>query len=926
MANICRRERSARTSISTSDGARAFPLSPPDISSPDHSRAFQFKHHWKARSFFPALLILPLLLEIFPAAAAPQYPFEDPTLGTAARIDDFVNRLTSDEKISLLAGRDNWHLPAIDRLGVRGLVMTDGPAGLRSFESEPSTAFPVGIAAGATWDPALIQQEGRAIGEETLAHGVDVVLGPMVNIARVPNAGRNFEAFSEDPILTGALGTAYVQGVQSTGAGVAVKHFVANDQENGRNTGNSVVSERALREIYLAAFEPIVKTADPWFVMTAYPRVNGTFASENPFLMQDVLRGDWGFAGATVSDWTGTHSTVPALKAGLDLEMPGPSVWRGALLKEALARGEIGERDIDTSVRRIAALMLKAGIFDPDAKKTGSLNTPEHRAIAEKVAAESVVLLKNDRRVLPFNPSHIRTVAVIGADADRPSFQGGGSSQVIPDRVVSPLAALKALYGSKVRFLYAQGVDNEPRIPAADVRLLSPTRDRREEGLHAVYYNGTQFTGGVAFERTDVHFLKFGFGGAAGAVDWTKMPQGLDAVHNAIVKGEYTRDLFDAGADFSVKWTGYFFPPRDGTYEFSLVHDDSATLVLDGRVLIDDRSQTYPAPIFTFFSKLKERRSSLVLKAGRAYPIEIDFSATPTSSIGFDQKVFELGVRAPAGTIDEARAIARKADAAIVFVGAGSTAEAEGKDRDSIDLDSAQNALVERVAAANPRTVVVLNDGGALTMPWKARVPAIVEEWLPGQEGGSAIAKILFGDVDPSGRLPITFPARIEDNPAYLNYSGGNTQLYDEDIFVGYRYYDRRKIAPLFPFGHGLSYTDFAFGTLSAPDAVALGQNVPLTLAVTNAGNRAGAEVVQIYVQDDHAPVAEPVKALKAFARVELQPHETKTVRLSLSPRDLSYWDVETHSWIEDPGRFDVIAGVSSVDIRASTAFTLKAD
>jgi beta-glucosidase len=867
---------------------------------------------------------LALLLGVLPAEASPKYPFEDSSLGAAARIDDFVSRLTVDEKISLLSGRDNWHLPAIDRLGVRGLVMTDGPAGLRSFESEPSTAFPVGIAAGATWDPVLVEEEGKAIGEETLAQGVDVILGPMVNMVRLPNAGRNFEAFSEDPVLTGALGTAYVRGVQETGAGVAVKHFVANDQENGRSTGNSVVSERALREIYLAAFEPIVKNADPWFVMMAYPHVNGTFASENPFLMGDVLRADWGFQGATISDWTGTHSTVPAVKAGLDLEMPGPTAWRGALLKAAFQRGEVDQRDVDSSVRRIAGVMLRAGIFDPDTKRTGSINTPEHQAIAEKIAAESMVLLKNDKHLLPFDASHIKTVAIIGANADRPAFQGGGSSQVVPDRIVSPLEAFKRLYGAKVRFLYAQGVDNEPRIPAVDVRLLSPTTDRKEDGLNAVYYNGAQLAGGIAFSRTDNYFLKFGFGGQAAAIDWTKMPQGLDAVHEAIAKSKYTRDLFNAGADFSVKWTGYFFPPRDGTYEFSLVHDDSATLTLDGHVLIDDQTESHRAPIFTFFPKLKERRASLALKAGRPIPNEIDFSATPTSTIAFDQKVFEFGVRVPAGGAGEALALARKADAVIVFVGAGSTAEAEGKDRDTIDLDPAQNELVEKIAAANPRTIVVLNDGAALTMPWKARVPAIVEEWLPGQEGGNAIGKILFGDVDPSGRLPISFPTRIEDNPAYLNYSGGSTQFYDDDIFVGYRYYDRKKIVPLFPFGYGLSYTDFAFGALKTPDTVAPGQDVPLALDVKNVGTRAGAEIVQIYVQDDHAPATEPVKALKAFARVELQPGETKTVNLSLSARDLSYWDIETHRWVEDPGEFHVMAGSSSTDIRASASFVLK--
>ncbi len=869
------------------------------------------------------LVCAPILLCGVPAHAAPAYPFQNERLSPDQRVEDFVRRLTLDEKISLLSGIDNWHLPSIDRLGVRGLIVTDGPAGLRSFESEPSTAFPVGVAAAATWDPGLVRDEGRAIGEETLAQGVDVILGPMANIARVPLAGRNFETYSEDPVLTAALGTAYVDGVQSSGAGTALKHFVANEQEAGRETGNSVVSERALREVYLAAFEPIVKNAQPWTVMTAYPHVNGVFASDSEFLLTQVLREEWGFQGATMSDWTGTHSTLAAVEAGLDLEMPGPTLWRGWKLAQAIKAHQLDEKYIEASVRRIAMVMLKARLFDPGANKPGSLNTPEHQAIAERVAAEGTVLLKNDHALLPLARDSVRTVAVIGAAADRPTFQGGGSSQVVPAHVVTPLDALRSLYGPKVNFIYAQGLDNEPRIPAVDPRLLSTTRDRGEEGLHAAYYNDGNFAGGISFERTETQFLKFGFGGKAARVDWSKMPYGLNAIHAAQAKGEYAADLWKAGIGFSVKWTGYFFAPKDGTYEFSLVHDDSAALTLDGKVLIDNTSQTYPSPIFTFFKKLAERRASVTLAAGHVYPIEIDFSATPTSSINYDQKVFELGVRVPAGTVDEAVEAARRADVAIVFAGIGSTSEAEGVDRPSMDFDPAQSALIEAVAAANPNTIVVVNDGASVTMPWKDKVEAILDEWLPGQEGGAAIAKILFGDIDPSGRLPVTFANRIEDTPSYLNYSGASTQLYDEDVFVGYRFYDKRKIAPLFPFGYGLSYTDFAFGDLSVDKSVPAGADVAVTLKVTNTGKRAGAEVVQLYLQDAHAPVPMPVKELKSFARVDLAPGKSRVVNLTLSPRDLSYWDSDHHQWVEDPGEFAVMAGASSADIRATATFQL---
>lgn len=878
----------------------------------------------KTSNVLAAGLVCGLVLTARALAAAPApYPFQNPALSDAARVQDFVARLTLEEKISLLSGEDNWHLPDIARLGVRGLIMTDGPAGLRSFQSEPSTAFPVGAAAGATWDPDLIRREGRAIGEETLGHGVDLILGPMVNMVRVPLAGRNFETFAEDPVLGSTLGTAYVQGVQAAGAGAVVKHYAANNQENGRNSGDSVISERALREVYLSAFEPVIENAQPWAVMTAYPHVNGVFASENPFLLNDVLRRDWGYRGATMSDWTGTHSTVPAMIAGLDLEMPGPSVWFGWKLHEAVVQGQVPVSRIDEAVSNIATLMLKAKLFDPQSHKAGSLNTAAHQEIAERVAEESIVLLKNRGGLLPLDATAVRTVAIVGEPADRPVFQGGGSSQVVPYRVVTPLEALKARYGDRVNFVYAQGFDNEPHIPAVDPRLLSPTPARGETGLHATYYNDADFQGGVAFEQTDRHFLKFGFGGRAGAVDWTKMPQGLKAAYDARRNGTYQQALWNAGIGFSVKWTGYFFAPKDGTYQFSLVHGDSAKLIFDGKTLLDDQAPKHPAAIFKFFPSLAERRAEIVLKAGRSYPLEIDFSATPQSEINYDQKVFQLGVRTPRPQASEAVAAAKAADAVVVFAGAGSTAEAEGEDRTSLDFDPAQSALIAAIAAVNPRTTVVVNEGSAVTMPWDDKVPAILDAWLPGQEGGTAVAKILFGDANPSGHLPITFPKRIEDSPSYLMYSGGARQFYNEDVFIGYRYYDKLAIAPSYPFGHGLSYTTFALSDLKVPATARTGETVPVTLKVANSGTRAGAAVVQVYLRNDAAPVPMPLKALKTFARVALKPGEARTVHLTLTPRDLSYWDDQQHAWVQAPGSYTVMAGASAVDISASAPLTI---
>ena len=827
----------------------------------------------------------------FPLANAANTPvYKDPSKPLEARVDDLLSRLTLEEKVSLMAGGSAFRTHAIKRLGVPALSVSDGPNGVRSNDSDPTTAFPTGVAMAATWDPDLIRKVGAAIGQEARAKGISVMLGPNVNIQRTPLAGRNFEDYSEDPYLAGRIGAGFVRGVQSEGIGTSLKHFVANNQEHERQRSSSDMSERTLREIYLPAFEHVIKAAHPWTVMASYNRVNGTYASEDRFLLNDILKDEWGYDGVVMSDWGAVHSTVKAAKAGLDLEMPGPGRYFGDRLLTAVQDWKVPTGVIDDAARRMIRLILRTGVLDGKQPPKGALNTPAHQALARKVADEAMVLLKNDDDVLPLNADQLKTVAVIGPNADAPVIGGGGSAHVVPYETVTPLAGIKAALGNKVVVSYVPGAKNGATAPVAEARYFSPTKARKATGLSVKYYKGPAFKGAPVKSGTDGTFYKMGFGNDVAS---------------------------RTGGDFSARWEGYFWPPRSGTYDFDLIGTGNLSLVVDAKSIVTPATKAEPSPILSFLP-VKMRSGKVTLQAGRAYPIRLDYTG---GAGGF--RVLSLGMRAPTGTIDQAVAAARKADAAIVVVGSSSATETEGRDRSSMDLYGKQNALVEAVLAANPNTVVVVNAGAPVTMPWIDKAKAVLLAWLPGEEAGNAMADILFGKVNPSGHLPETFPRRLRDNPTYLFYPGTRSAYYGEGIFVGYRYYDTKKIAPLFAFGHGLSYTHFAYRAASVKTSDDADKPVEISATVSNDGSRAGRDVVQLYIRDVKSSEVRPFQELKGFRKVSLDKGASRTVRFTLGRRAFSFYDGHRHAWICEPGEFIARIGGSSRDIRLERHFTL---
>jgi len=804
--------------------------------------------------------------------------------------------LTLPEKVSLLAGRDFWSLPAIERLGIPSLRMSDGPTGLRSVNSEPATVFPVGVALAATWNTALVREASAAIGREAIAHGVDVLLAPGVNIQRTPLGGRNFEYYSEDPCLSSEIGVAYVEGVQSEGVGTSVKHYAVNNQEHERFRTSANLTVRALREIYLASFEPIIQRARPWTVMSAYNRVNGVFASEHSHLLNEILKQEWGFEGVVVSDWGAAKSTAGSALNGLDLEMPGPARFYGEALLKACEAGEVPEAVIDDHALRVLRLIARCGLLDGNPKQArAELSTPNHLALSRQAAAEAMVLLKNEEGILPLEDD--RSVALIGAIADYPAIQGGGSSQVTPGRIVTPLDGLKEAFGSTVRFVHERGIDHEPRPPIIDARLLKPAAGVNSPGLKATYYDQPGYTGQIVQEGVETHFAKLGFGAAAQTED----------------------DL-----SFSVEWTGFLTPRHSGVHQFEITHSSpDAELIIEGAALISEQTPRETEIMFMILP-LNRREAAVTLEAGQSYKVCLRYSQPAAKAIrAFN--IFNVSLREPPPDRGQAIDAAAQADCAIVFVGAGTTAETEGLDRASMRLSDAQNALVEDVIAANRKTIVVVNTGAPVEMPWADRAAAILQMWLPGQEGGHALADILTGAVSPSGKLPVSFPARYEDNPTALHYPGGLQSDYGEGVFVGYRYYDKTGTVPLFPFGHGLSYTTFSLSGLTGPSSIKSGEPAEFNVRLTNTGNRAGSETVQVYVEDRATAEAMPPRQLRAFQKVYLEPGEERSLTFTLQPRDFAWFDPDTNDWRVTPGAYRIHLGTSSRDLPLSFDLEIKA-
>ena len=812
------------------------------------------------------------------------------------RLEALLARMTLEEKVSLMTGQDFWSLAAIERLGIPALKVSDGPTGLRSVNSERATVFPVGVALAASWDPDLVNEVGAAIAREAIAYGVDVLLAPAVNIHRTPIGGRNFETYSEDPCLAARIAAAFVTGVQAEGVGTSIKHYAANNQEHERLRGNSRMSVRTLREIYLAAFETVIREANPWTVMSAYNRVNGVFASENAFLLNELLKGEWGYDGVVMSDWGATKSTVDSANNGLDLEMPGPAKHFGVRLIEAARSHQVSEAVINDHVLRLLRLIERCGLLDGNPKQArGEKCSDRHRETARRAARQSAVLLKNDGGLLPIR-ADVKRIAVIGQPARMPAVQGGGSSQVSPDRIVSLLDGLKQSMGEDVEIIFERGMDHEPHAPLIDWRLLSPDREFSQQGLLARYYVNPGFEGAVGHEEIDWHFSKLGFGGAVQTDD----------------------DL-----SFSVEWTGYFRPEQDGEYKFSIVHSEpDVELSVGDTELIGEDTQSTQEFLFMILP-LHRSDARLSLEAGKVYPIRIRYSQHAEMAVrAFN--VFSVSMRVPDPDRSAAIKAAAAADLVLLFVGSGTTEETEGRDRANLTLSAGQDDFVREVLSVNPSTAVIVNSGSPVEMPWVSEVPAILHIWLPGGEGGGGLADLLTGIESPSGKLPMTFPLRYQDSPAFPFYPGGRTAEYGEGIFVGYRYYDKVGRDVLFPFGHGLTFSTFDLGELRGPIDPVFPDDVEVSLTLTNIGCVVAAETVQIYIEDKAGPEAMPLRQLRVFQKVRLAPGEASSLVFKLSQRDFAWYDEYEDRWTVTPGRYVIHAGFSSRDIRQSLEIEVR--
>ena len=756
--------------------------------------------------------------------------------------------------------------------------MSDGPEGVRTWG--PSTAYAGGIALAATWDTELAGRMGAAIGDDARARGVHFLLGPGLNISRAPMNGRNFEYFGEDPFLAARMAVGYVSGVQSQGVVATVKHFAANNSEFDRRNTSSDIDERTLREIYLPAFEAAVREARAGAVMNSYNLINGVHATESPQLNLDILKRDWGFDGILMSDWEATHDAVAAANAGLDLEMPKALFLNRAQLVPAVAAGKVTASTIDDKVRRIFRTAIRFGFLDrPQADPGLPLYSQMARQVALDEARGGMVLLQNRGGILPLDPARVRTIAIIGPDAWPAVPGGGGSSQVAPYRAASILTGVSDLVGSHVRVLYAGGLPTPEEFFSQTVF----DRDGATPPLKMEVFDTPDFSGPANTSRID-H-----------AIDWKAEMWTPKARHPR-----------------SVRWSANYTPARSGPYLFLVGAggEDQYSLYVDGQRIIEQPLREGQAPAF----------AEIPLTAGKTIAVRLDY--LPFS----DHLRAGFGIRAAEDLVaPEAKAAAAAADVALVCAGFDDTTEREGFDR-TFNLPWGQDDLIAAVAGANPHTVVALTSGGGTDMRrWLSQVPAVIQLWYPGQEGGTALAEILFGQRAPEGKLPVTFDRSWEENPVHDSYyppphpagTVGHVR-YAEGVFFGYRHYTSRGKQPLFPFGFGLSYTTFSFAHLEVRPAAAAAGVLEVSFDVTNDGSRAGAEVAQLYVGDPSALVARPVRELKGFRKVRLEAGQTQRVTLALDERAFAYFDAAAHRWRIDRGRFVLYVGDSS----ASTPLT----
>ncbi len=791
-------------------------------------------------------------------------------------IEKLVSELTLEEKCLMVAGECAWIIPGCERLGIPDWCVSDGPVGVRGRAQGPGLVVPGPSALSATWDPELVRDVANAIGEECIDRKVDVLLAPTVNLHRSPRGGRHFESYSEDPELSARICVAFIEGVQSNGVGACVKHYVANDQEFERHTIDVDVDERSLREIYMPPFEAAVKEANVQSVMGAYNFVNGDHACAHQELLVDVLKDEWGFEGFVVSDWGAIKETVAPAVHGLDLEMPGPGkFWGKGQLLAAVEAGDVDEAHIDDKVRRIVGFLAWAGRLGSETDhEEESLERDANREIARHAATSSMVLVKNDG-ALPL--ADTGTVALIGSGAADTAILGGGSASLMSHRSSMLADALGARIGDRLVGI-EEGVDMRRRAE-------SVTADAVEDGVTFEMYDGIGFEDELFETITRPTPFSVWFGD-----NW---PEGREAI--------------------SVRASFRYTASATGRHRVCALGFAHAELFIDDEFVCDNEDG------FSSGLGLHGGEGYLHLEAGRTYDVRLEHRPRERGQwLCLVDVGIEPAVDDREANVSAAVELAARADTAVVVVGSNSEWESEGGDRESIDLPNGQNELVERVVAANPNTVVILNCGAPMNLPWLDDVPGVVLAWYPGQEAGDAISDVLLGDADPSGRMPTTWVKHDRDTASFLNYPGeAGVVRYGEGVFVGYRAYDARGVEPRIPFGHGGSYTTFEWG---APTVSGSGTELVVEVPVTNTGDRVGSEVVQVYVAADEAVVPRPIKELAGFAKVTVEPEKTATASVTLRDRAFARWDPATHAWTVDSGGYRLVVAASATDVRGELA------
>ncbi|MDA3893398.1 MAG: glycoside hydrolase family 3 C-terminal domain-containing protein [Salinivirgaceae bacterium] len=808
-------------------------------------------------------------------------------------IEKMIQGMTLEEKIDFIGGLD-FTIRGYEHLGIPQIQMADGPVGVRNFG--PTTAYPAGINLAASFDKEMAYKIGKGLGLDARERNAHVVLGPGMNIYRMPLCGRNFEYLGEDPYLAGQLAKEYIIGMQDQGIVANAKHYVANNQEFNRHHVSSNMDERTLHEIYLPAFKTAVIEGKVASVMTGYNLINDIHASEHDYLNNQILKGDWAFDGFIVSDWVSTYDGLACAKGGLDLEMPTGAMMNKATLIPAIESGELDESIIDEKIRRILKVYERFDFFDnPDLSKGFVHDSAFVRQTALDAARGGMVLLKNANSTLPLKKGEIKTIAVIGPNGHPAIIGGGGSSGTTPLYPLSLLEAVKKVAGNDIEVIYEKGIFTGTAYPNDmfdDFEFYVKKDGKKVIGANADFYKDKKLEG---------------------AVIYSKFYENMN-----LADGDLWESAEVPETNFSARFTCFFTPKESGFYAIGGLGDDGYRIKLDGVEVITMWRDQGPT----------RSKHDLFMNGGQEYKVEFEYYQS-----GGCANV-QLGVtkismdKQPEAYTGDAIAAAKKADLVIMAVGFNGSNESESFDR-TFEMPYHQSEFINTIAKANSNVVVVLNSGGNVEMnSWIDNVKALLMAWYPGQEGNLAAAEILFGETNPSGKLPVSFEYMLEDNPCYNSYFDDDDDLkveYTEGIFMGYRYWDRAEAKPRFPFGFGLSYTTFAYADAVADKAeYATGETVKVSVKVKNTGTVEGAEIIQLYVADKECSLPRPVKELKDFAKIKLTTGEEKTVEFELIKDAFAFYNPATHAWEVEPGQFDILIGGSSVDIQQTVSITIK--